>query len=619
MASFVCGDPDNLLREALFGASMLLQAEGINKSFGPKEVISSAGLVIEPGDRIGLVGDNGAGKTTLIRMLMGDLKPDSGELVLKADRIGYLPQFPDFSEDSTVREVIGAPYGILSRISKRITEIEYLMANGSTDMDWGELGEEYSRLQEDYNSAGGHQISSRVEPALDELGLEREIMERKVSKLSGGERTKVMLARILVQAEKSDLLFLDEPTSHLDIDTIEWLEDYLVDFTGGIMAISHDRYFLDSISTSILELSGGTTRRFGGNYSDYVHARDTEMEIRSKEAEKNRRERERQQKVIEEQRRRWGYNTTFKTRKRLLEKTEVVKEPERAREMDLEVKTANKSGKNVIMAEGIVIKRGDRTVISEGELELDMGDKMGIFGPNGSGKSTLLKAIIGEIGHEGELWVAPGAKIGYFSQNHDGLNPELTAEEQLLEDLGKKNKALARQMLSRFEIRDRDAERRISTLSGGEKARVSLAHLIAQRRNLLVLDEPTNYLDIRSREAVEKALRSYKGSVLLVTHDRYLLDKLCDKIGLVHDGVLRTYKGTYSRVKGERDMKSLIEQAESYRVISKFTDWKSRKKYRAGDRLVIAFSEMDRFREAIDKGFLKRIRGNENKKVTRER
>ncbi|MFO8050141.1 MAG: ABC-F family ATP-binding cassette domain-containing protein [Thermoplasmatota archaeon] len=596
---------------------MLLQADGIAKAFGPKEVIKSVSLVIEPGDRIGLVGDNGAGKTTLIKLLMDELKRDAGELVLKTQKIGYLPQFPDFKEDATVKEVIGAPYGLLSKLNRRIAEIEELMAEGDTDMDWTEIGEEYSRLQEEYSSAGGHYLSSRSLPALEEVGLSEDLMDRRVSKLSGGERTKVMLARVLVQAQEVDLLFLDEPTSHLDIETIEWLEEYLSDFQGGIMLISHDRYFLDSIATSIQELNNGVNRNFTGNYSDYVVARDTEKEIRSREAEKNRIERERQHRVIEEQKRRWGYNTTFKTRKKLLEKTGVINSPERTAEMSVDVRTAHKAGKNVIMASGLSIRRGDEIIIKEGELDLDIGEKLGLFGPNGCGKSTLLKAVMGEIPHGGEMWVAPGAKIGYFSQSHDGLDPDLTPEQQLLKDLGKDNKALARQVLSRFHLKDRDAEREISTLSGGERARVALAHLIAQRRNLLVLDEPTNYLDIRSREAIEKALEHYKGSILLVTHDRYLLDSICDRIGFIKDGTLRTYKGNYTQVKGERDLKALVEQAEAYRVVSKFTDWKTKKKYRAGERIVIAFSEMDRFEQAFDLGYLKRIRGGEKKKVRR--
>ncbi|MFW3146766.1 MAG: ABC-F family ATP-binding cassette domain-containing protein [Thermoplasmatota archaeon] len=598
---------------------MLLQADGISRFFGPKEVIRSASLLIDAGDRIGLVGDNGAGKTTLIRLLMGELRRDSGELDLRTEKIGYLPQFPDFKPDWTVKQVVGAPYGLLSSITKRLSEIEELMGDSGEDIDWTGLGEEYARLQEEYSTAGGHVFSSRTGTALDEVGLDEGFMDRKVSQLSGGERTKVMLARVLVQASDVDLLFLDEPTSHLDIDTMEWLEDYLTDFTGGIVMISHDRYFLDSISTSIMELKSGMLRTFSGNYSDYVEKRDLELEISAKAAEKNRIERERQQRLIEEQKRKWGFMTTFKTRQKLLDKTSVLEAPEKVRNLEIDIKTSQRAGKNVIIASGLRIDRDGRAVIDGGELELEIGDKMGIFGPNGSGKSTLLKALMGELHREGELWIAPGAKIGYFAQDHDGLDHGLTAEEQLLNDLGRDNKALVRQVLSRFEIRGKDAEREISTLSGGERAKVALAHLIAQRRNLLVLDEPTNYLDIRSRESIEKALKAYKGSILLVTHDRYLLDSLCNKIGFIDDGTLKTYTGNYTQVKGERSLREMVQQAEAYRVVSKFTDWKTRTKYKAGDRIVIAFSEMDKFRQAMELGYLRKIKENETKKVERPR
>jgi ATP-binding cassette subfamily F protein 3 len=222
---------------------------------------------------------------------------------------------------------------------------------------------------------------------------------------------------------------------------------------------------------------------------------------------------------------------------------------------------------------------------------------------------------MGELKYDGNLWIAPGARIGYFAQGHDGLDPELTAEEQLLKTLGNDNKALARQVLSRFLITGKDAEREISSLSGGERARVALAFLIAERRNLLILDEPTNYLDIRSRNAIEDALDLYKGTMLIVTHDRYLLDRLCNKIGFLKDGKLRIYNGRYSDVRGKRDLETMVDQAEAYRVVSKFVDWKTRTKYKAGDRLVIAFSEMERFQKAIDLGYLKRIRGNELKRI----
>lgn len=599
---------------------MLISAEAITRSFGPKEVITSAGMVVEPGERIGLVGNNGSGKTTLIRILMGELKPDSGDLRIRTDKIGYLPQFPDFNMEAKVKDVVGAPYGQIANIARRLAVLEETMSNPSDpDTDWNSLGEEYSRLQEEYHQAGGHYFSSRSGDALEKVGLSEDILEKKMSQLSGGERTKVLLARVVIQSSDVDMLFLDEPTSHLDVETIEWLEDYLMEFSGGVIIISHDRYFLDRIITRIVELKNGTTRSFTGSFTDYKISVDTQTKIKSREAEKNRIERDRQERVIEEQKRKWGYKTTFKTRQKLLDKTEVIEAGEKEADINIKMDTGREGGKNIIMAKDLVIKRGSKTVIKEGEIDLEMGDKMGIFGSNGSGKTSLIKAIMGEIPYSGDLWVAKRANPGYFAQGHDGLDPELTAEEQMLKAVGKDNKALARGVLAKFLITGKDAEREISSLSGGERARVALAHLIAQKRNLLILDEPTNYLDIRSKNAIEEALGSYKGTVLIVTHDRYLLDKLCNKIGFVHGGILKTYTGNYSQVKGQRDLASMVEQAEAYRVISKFTDWKTNMKYKMGDRVVIAFSEMENFKQAIEMGYLKRIRGNERKKVKGER
>ncbi|MBN1390450.1 MAG: ABC-F family ATP-binding cassette domain-containing protein [Candidatus Thermoplasmatota archaeon] len=598
---------------------MLIRAEGLTRSFGEKDVIVSATLELDKGDRIGLVGDNGSGKTTLIRMLMGELRADSGELTARTERIGYLPQFPDLKKGIMVKDVIGAPYGHLSKLSRRISQLEELMADpGRSDVDWASIGYEYSRLQVEYSSARGHYFSSFSGVALEEVGLEKDIMERPFEQLSGGERTKVLLARVLVQAKDVDLLFLDEPTSHLDIETIEWLENYLIGVDCCVVVISHDRYFLDNVVTTIVEIREGRAKRYIGNYSEYLMKTDLEYEMLSKEARKRRLERERQAKVVEEQKRRWNYISTSKARKKAAETTGGMEGPAQRTEMDVDIKEKGGGGKNLIMASDLMVLRDGKAVIREAELDVEMGDKLGIFGPNGSGKSTLVQGLMGRLRTRGNLWIAPGARVGYFAQGHDDLDPELTAEEQLLLDLGKDNRGPVRMVLSRFEIKGKDAERKISTLSGGERARVSLAHLIARRRNLLVLDEPTNYLDIRSRTAVEKALSLYKGAIVLVTHDRYLLDHLCNKIGILKDGVMRTYTGNYSQVRGQRDLDSLIEQAEVYKVVSKFTDWGTKTRYRAGDKITIAFSEMDRFQEAMDLGYLKRVRGNELKRVRKE-
>ncbi len=346
-------------------------------------------------------------------------------------------------------------------------------------------------------------------------------------------------------------------------------------------------------------------------------AKEAEFMIRSAEAEHNRIERNRQSKVIEEQQRKWGYKTTFKTRQKLLEKTEIVQAPTKDHGISMRMDTTDRSGKNLIMIKDMKVLREGRLVIDDINLDVDKGDIIGIFGPNGSGKSTFLNTLIGELPHTGDLWIAPGARIGFFSQGHELLDMDITPEQQMLNAVGKDNKALARGILAKFLLTGHDVEREISTLSGGEKARVALALLIAERRNLLLLDEPTNHLDIRSRTAIESALSAYKGTIVMVTHDRYLLDKLCNRMAFIKDGKMVILKGTYSQVKGTRSLQSVIEQAEAYRVVSAFTDWKTRTRYRSGDRVLIADSEVERFEEAIDRGFLKRIKGNEKKKVDR--
>ncbi len=589
--------------------TMLISADSLSKTYGSKDIIRSASLTIEKGESIGLVGNNGAGKTTLIRMLMGELRPDSGEVRLRTEKIGYLPQIPDFSKDTKVKDVIGAPYGQLSKVLRRVAELEAIMTDQSgKDIDWDIVSKEYSDRQHELGQLKGRYLSSFSTDALSELGLPDGIMERRMSELSGGEVTKVMLGRVLVQSRDTDVLFLDEPTSHLDVTTMEWMEDYLVDLNGSLVVVSHDRYFLDKVATRILEMSGGELRSYNGSYSDYISMKEIELFQRTKEAQKNLSERQRQERIIAEQKRRWGYLTTFKTRKKLLERTKVVEAPKKDDDIRFEIRTTKRSGVNVIMAKEMAAMRGDKVIIRVKDIDLETGDKLGIFGPNGSGKSTFLKAIMGEVRVKGDLWVAPGATIGYFAQSHDGLDPDLTAEEQLLRAVGPDNKAIARKTLASFLLINKDVERKISTLSGGERARVALANMIVQGRNLLVLDEPTNYLDIRSREAVEKALSSYEGTIVMVSHDRYLLDGICNKTGMVSDGVMRIMPGNYSIVKQQVDPVTLVDRIETYMVSSKFVDWGTRKKYKAGDRIEVHTRDLDRYRQLIERGFLKLVK-----------
>jgi ATP-binding cassette subfamily F protein 3 len=297
---------------------------------------------------------------------------------------------------------------------------------------------------------------------------------------------------------------------------------------------------------------------------------------------------------------------------------EHVESPPEQKDMKIRIQAAFKSGKNFVVAKQLSVKRGDRKVLDGIDLELVIGDKLGIFGPNGAGKTTLLKTITKELRHEGELWVSPGAKIGYFAQGHDGLDSGLTAEQQMLQALGEDERLKARNLLARFQLTDEQVLTPISKLSGGERARIALAMLMGEQRNLLLLDEPTNYLDVQSRDAIESALREYPGAMILVTHDRYLLDSVCNQVGELKDGKLKVFKGTYSEMKGTIGPAEVITEAQVYRVLVGFTDWTSRRKLKPGDKISIAASEIENYRWALDSEKLQKVGGKELKRVKRE-
>jgi ATP-binding cassette subfamily F protein 3 len=594
-----------------YDGGMLVRLEGVSKTFGPKDVLKNVSMQIDDNDRIALVGPNGAGKTTLLKIINGEVRPDSGEMTVRTNKIVYLSQFPSFDSETTVTDSLSS--GISSEAEKRILELEEIMTSGELPrgMDWNEISLEYAQLQE---GAGGV-TKNDAERALEHLrtfGIEDKLVG-KVAELSGGERTKVMLARVLSQAEKADLLILDEPTNHLDIDAVEWLEDHLLDFKGAVLIVSHDRYFLDRTVTQVYELENARLRHYDGNYSQFVDKKAMDLERQRKEYEKNVKERDRQAKVADEQHRMLWFSSTHKTRLKMLERMEVKEAPEKRKDLTVDIAAAQKAGKNVVIARKLKVARGGRTIFEDLDLDIDNGDKIGLFGPNGAGKTTLIEAIIGELPHRGELWVAPGARIGYFAQGHDLMDPKLTSLEQINKSLEGDARARARAFLYRFLITQKDAERPISTLSGGERARVGLSLLLSSDLNFLVLDEPTNYLDLMAKHAVEIALAEYPGTFIIITHDRYLLDSVCSEVAELRGGKFRLFRGSYSQYKGVRGGREAVEEAEVYKVIAGFTDWGTRTKYTAGDRVLVARSEKGNFQWALDNGKLRKLPGKERK------
>ncbi len=589
---------------------MLLRAEAVTKSFGPKTVLRSVNINLDKGDRLGLLGRNGAGKTTLLKILMRQLKPDTGDITLKTNKIGYLSQTPITDPNMRVSAVVGTPYGHLGTLAKQLLELEEQLTKGTEkDIDikeQHELALKYAQLQEEFGGAGGFGIDSKARSALNKVGLPKEILNRPLGKLSGGEVTKVFLARVLVQAEEADLIFLDEPTSHLDMETVEWLEKYLKELDAGVVVVSHDRTFLDKIVTEVVELDDGRAQHYSGNYTQFLVKKALEFERKQKEYDKYRSEKERQEKIAELQHQRWTYFSIHKTRKKMMERQKKVEAPKEDRKLKIKLEAAEKSGKNMLIATDLTIKHGDRVIMENVNLDIEVGFKLGIFGPNGSGKTTLLKALLSKIDFKGGLWLAPGASIGYFAQGHDLLDNSLSPEKQLLNALGSNELLKARNILGSFLISGRDANRPISTLSGGERARVALALLIAERRNFLILDEPTNYLDIPSRHAVENALIDYPGTFIVVTHDRYFLDSVCNHVGELKDGSLDVFGGTYSEMKKAKGKVKKPELTDEYLVVSGFKDWTTGKKYKAGEVLYIPEDQTHQFSWALETGRLKR-------------
>ncbi len=592
---------------------MLIKAQSITKAFGPVKVLKDVSLQINRGDSIGLIGVNGAGKSTFLKIMLGELKPDTGELIRNTDRIGYLEQFAESSADYTVRDVLGRPYGHIENIKRRLREIEDMMVAGG-DIDWNALAEENAKLESQL-AKSDMDDEENLKKALEKVGLSADLMDRTMDSLSGGERTKVMLSRIVVQADDCDLLVMDEPTSHLDINTVEWLEDYLIDTHCSVLLISHDRYFLDKIATRMLEIDHGKSREYKGNYSDFIMKKMLDLDRMEKEYRKYATQKRKQEEIAKQLHRDQWYMTTHKTREKMISRMEEKEKPEENREITVRIQAAHKSGKNVITTKGLKVDLGGRTILSGVDLDIHKGDKIGIFGSNGEGKSTLVKALLGIIPSEGDLWVAPGAKIGYYSQHHERLDLKLTAEEQLLQVIGKDRRADARQMLARFLLFGDEVDRPMSTLSGGQRARVALCLLLLDETNVLVLDEPTNYLDIPAKHAVEEALVEYDGTILTVTHDRYFLDTVCTKMIEVADGRIRTFTGTYSEMKGRPNVREIVLDADEYRVLSPFTNWVTGRKYAKGDRVLITPPEQKSFEWALNQGKLKKTGGRQRKKV----
>lgn len=529
---------------------MQLVVDKIAKAFGIHEIFKDVSFMVEQGEHVGLVGVNGSGKTTLLRCLMDPSFADKGTVQYAGEiRVGYVEQGFDNIEDETIWEFMLRSCPDILSLREKMKDLER-ESGEKTGEALKDVLDRYGRVEARYAHLDGYHYENNIKRVLIGLGYPESTWEHNALALSGGQKTRLQLAAALVNSP--DLLVLDEPTNHLDIVMSQWLEKYLREFRGGVLIISHDRAFLDAVAEGILEMEGGTLHRYKGNYSRYVEQKELQVlsQTRAYEA---------QQETI---RRTEDYIRRYKAgikskmargRQSQLDRMERIDAPIKEESFTLRLPHAAESAEKVIMLEHLSVGYEGNVLLSDIDLVLRRGEKVAIIGPNGSGKSTLLKTILQEIPPlRGEAKIGNRVKIGYFSQSYERLEPQQTILDNFLTEYGMTDEQ-TRRLLGSMLFRGEDVYKTIGSLSGGQKARLVLLKLVLDGANCLVLDEPTNHLDIMAKEAVEAALETFDGTVLLVTHDRYLVNEVAGRIWAVEKGHLTNYNGNFDFYLEERD------------------------------------------------------------------
>lgn len=526
---------------------MLLKAEHIHKVFNGEPLLTDVSLQIEDTDRIGLIGANGCGKSTLLKLLLGQLLPDhmqegDGQIVRAAKTsVGYLAQSAALDSESTVWAEMRSVFSALLETQARLHDLEAEMQAGSMDN-----AAEYDRLSAWFTANDGYLIDVRIKTVLHGMGFGDETFDRIVSSFSGGEKTRLAIARLLLEAP--NLLILDEPTNHLDFDTIAWLEEYLQGYKGALLIVSHDRYFLDKLCTSICEIERGRLTRFRGNYSAYTILKEAAVERQQKEYDMQQKEIAKLEDYVARNMARASTSKSAKSRQKQLDKMERIEKPvTQQKRAGLSFTYEVEPPLDVLEVRNADISVGSgasrKTLLSDVEFAVRRGEKLGIIGVNGIGKSTLLKEILGTLPHEGVMRWNKNIRIGYFDQESTNLDPENTVIDELHDRFPAMLDGEIRSILGQVRITGEDVFKRISALSGGERARVCFALLMLEHANVLLLDEPTNHLDLPMKEVLEEALDAYTGTMLFVSHDRYFLKRLATQLlELTPDGaVLHPY------------------------------------------------------------------------------
>jgi len=546
---------------------IVMQLNQISKSFGVEEILSNIKLEIKDRDRVAIVGRNGAGKSTLLKIMAGELSYDNGELIKpKEVEIGYLSQHTGLDSDKSIwGEMLDVFQDLISQ-EKELRRMEQQMSDpaGFSDSDYEKLLADYDKKQHAFERNGGYSFESDIRAVLAGLDFQAYDYDTPITELSGGQKTRLALGRLLLK--KPELLILDEPTNHLDIETLNWLENYLSGYPGAVAIVSHDRYFLDKTVSIVYEISRHHSKRFVGSYSKYLEqkAADYEKELRAYESQQA--EIKKTEDFIQRNIVRASTTKRAQSRRRQLEKMEIIDRPlGDESSANFSFQAAKRSGNDVLKIQDVAFRYDDEQedLFHSANFHVNRGDRIALVGPNGAGKTTLLKTILGRYKPaSGEIKIGTNVEIGYYDQEQTELNSTKTVLKELWDDYPLMNERDIRTVLGNFLFPGDDVLKLVSSLSGGEKARLALAKLMMQKANLLILDEPTNHLDIDSKEVLEAALIDYPGTIVFVSHDRYFINRIADEVvELTREGTT-VYLGDYDYYVEKKQEEAEIEKLE---------------------------------------------------------
>ena len=526
---------------------MILSCQNISKAFVENQVLKNVSFHIEDHEKAAIVGINGAGKTTLLRIIVGEMTPDDGQVVLAKDKtLGYLAQNSTVDTSHTIYEELLSVKADLLRLEEKIRECENDMKHADGDA-LEDLMKQYTSLTHAFETGGGYLYRSELVGVLKGLGFTEDEFSKTVATLSGGQKTRVALGRLLLQ--NPDLIILDEPTNHLDMTSIAWLETYLLNYKGAVLIVSHDRYFLDRIAGKVIEIDQSKATTFMGNYSDYAVKKE-QLRVAAWNAYMNQQRDIKHQEEVIEKLKSFNREKSIKraeSREKMLDKIEVIEKPSEVRtDMKLTLTPRILSGNDVLTVEHLSKSFDSHKLFTDVNFEIKRGEHVAIIGDNGSGKTTLLKILNGLVpADQGTFRLGSNVEIGYYDQEHHVLHSEKTLFEEISDDYPYLNNTQIRNVLAAFLFTGEDVFKRISDLSGGERGRVSLAKLVLSNANFLILDEPTNHLDIMSKEILEDALNGYEGTILYVSHDRYFINRTAHRILDLTEGQFISYVGNY--------------------------------------------------------------------------